>query len=689
MAVRRTVSRLLDIDYRTAVGLDHPTPPGADGTGRSAMVAQRIARRVRGRHLLVGDLVGVGAAALVALWLRSEVPLSPGPGPTVAALIVLIVSVRLIVGVGLHLYSRDWRYASVPELQLIMVAVILGSLVAYSLAWLTSIPVGAAWPRVGGAFWVTELLLSLGVIGGSRFAIRSTSDLHPARSQGVGRRGALLYGAGRTGVLMARSAQRSPDSGVVPVGFLDDDPRLAGGLVAGIRVYGGLDVLRDVAAATGARTLIITMPSAPGDAVRRVVDTATELDLEVRTVPSMIELLDGSLDVQAIRRIRVEDLLGRPMVTDHATAVEEILRDRTVMITGAGGSIGSELARQVQAIGPRRLIVVDRAESPLYMIERELQAQTERSVERGELRAVLANVASRASMERLFAEERPSVVFHAAAYKQVPVLEDHPSDAVQVNIGGTTVLLEAALATGVDRFVFVSTDKAVRPSSVMGASKRIAELLVASAARRTDRPYVSVRFGNVLGSTGSVIPIFQEQLEHGAPLTITHPDMTRFFMTIQEAAWLILDAAALGHPGGDLFVLDMGRPVRIVDLANDLVRLAGRDPARQPMKVVGLRPGEKLHEQLFYEAEEVEATSSPKVLRVGGTAPPDLLLDDVRHLLAMADGTDEQRLRDVLVAYAGGDGATRAAGGTLPASHGYVAIPVGPETASVSPGLGA
>jgi FlaA1/EpsC-like NDP-sugar epimerase len=268
----------------------------------------------------------------------------------------------------------------------------------------------------------------------------------------------------------------------------------------------------------------------------------------------------------------------------------------------------------------------------------------------GELRIHLANVASRASMDRLIAHERPSVIFHAAAYKHVPMMEEHPSDAAYVNMGGTLVMLDAAAAAGVERFVFVSTDKAVRPSSVMGASKRIGEMLVADAARRTGRPYVSVRFGNVLGSTGSVVPIFQEQLENGEPLTIAHPDMTRFFMTIPEAAWLILDAAALGQRG-DLFVLDMGQPVRVMDLARDLVRLAGRDPDSQPMDIVGLRPGEKLHEELFYDAESVEPTASANVLRATAPVPPDDVWGDVRRLLVLASGDDESRLREEILRY--------------------------------------
>jgi FlaA1/EpsC-like NDP-sugar epimerase len=417
-------------------------------------------------------------------------------------------------------------------------------------------------------------------------------------------------------------------------------------------VHGGIEELERAALATGAQTLLITMPSAPGAAIRRVVDAALALHLDVRTVPSMTDLLDGTVDAYRVRRVRVEDLLRRPMVTEHAAGVEEIIRGGTVLITGGGGSIGSELARQVFALGPRRLVLVDRAESSLYLAQRDLESRMSRQKGSGELRVHLANVASRLTMERLIASEAPNVIFHAAAYKHVPMMEEHPSDAVQVNVGGTLVLLDAAAAAGVDRFVFVSTDKAVRPSSIMGASKRIAEMLVADAARRTGHPYVSVRFGNVLGSTGSVVPIFQHQLENGEPLTITHPEMTRFFMATSEAAWLILDAAALGRDG-DLFVLDMGEPIRITDLARDLVRLAGRDPDSQPVETVGLRPGEKLHEELFYDVEQVEPTASAKVLRAVAPPPPATIRDDVRRMLAMATSEDEPALGTALLEYVG------------------------------------
>jgi FlaA1/EpsC-like NDP-sugar epimerase len=349
-----------------------------------------------------------------------------------------------------------------------------------------------------------------------------------------------------------------------------------------------------------------------------------------------------------------------------------------IVVTGAAGSIGSELARQLFALNPRRLVLVDRAESPLYLLQRELETRRQRGQGSGELVVHLGNVVSRAMMERLIWSERPRAIFHAAAYKHVPMMEEHPSDAAQVNIGGTLVLLDAATAAGVEHFVFVSTDKAVEPTNAMGASKRVAEMLVAEAAERTGRPYVSVRFGNVLGSTGSVVPIFQEQLENDEPLTITHPDMTRFFMTIPEAAWLILDAAALGRPGGDLFVLDMAEPVRILDLAHDLVRLAGRDPETQQIEIVGLRPGEKLHEQLFYDTETVEQTDSPKVLRATAPPPPATIRDDVSSMLNLADGLSEPELRELLVAYASHPASLRGEVADAGAAHQLIAF----ETAS-------
>ncbi len=642
--------------------LGRTTPPlRGSGPANGAVVKTldrptlRVAREVRGRYLVAIDLVGIVVASYLALAIRFDRFSGPVFVPAFPIVLGLLLAVRTVVNIQLGLYRRRWRFASVPDLERIIAAVSLASLIALAIFYGASAVGSTTWqdgfPR---SFWLAEMLLSVAILGGVRFGIRAASERAGDRghSASLDRHATLLYGAGQTGVLMARSARRDPRSGVVPVGFLDDDPSLIGGTVAGIHVYGGVASMQRAVAETDARTLLITMPSASGRAVRRAVDAALALGLEVRTVPSMTDLLDGTVDAYRVRRVRVEDLLRRPMVTEHAAGVEGIIRDATVLITGGGGSIGSELARQVFGLGPRRLILVDRAESPLYLVERELETRRDRGKGSGELRVHLANVASRAAMDRLIASEAPSVIFHAAAYKHVPMMEQHPSDAAHVNIRGTMVMLDAAEAAGVDRFVFVSTDKAVRPSSVMGASKRIAEMLVADAARRTGRAYVSVRFGNVLGSTGSVVPIFQDQLENGEPLTITHPDMTRYFMTIPEAAWLILDAASIGRTG-DLFVLDMGQPVKILDLARDLVRLAGRDPESQPMVTVGLRPGEKLHEQLFYDTEQVETTVNSKVLRALAPATPPGIRDDVLRLLTLATGEDEVALRLALLGYAG------------------------------------
>ena len=613
----------------------------------------QLAARVRGRHLLVVDVLAIIVAAYVALAFRYDSLLTLDVLGSYLPIFAILLVGRLVANMRFGMYTRGWRFASVPDLTRIAAAAVLGTVIAfvavYTLTFLFGDAITAGFPR---SFWVGELLISLAAMGGIRFGIRATSEWMPNSGPiaVVDRRRTLFYGAGRTGTLMVKSAQRKPEAGVVPVGFLDDDPSLAGGLIANLRVYGGLRALPNAVDATGAQAVLITMPSAPGHQIRQVVDAALALGLEVRTVPSMNDLLDGTLDAYRVRRVQVADLLRRPTGNTHSAAVYETLRDKTVVITGAGGSIGSELARQVFSIGPRRLVLVDRAESALYLVQRDLEARRARGQGRGEVRAHLANVASRAAMDRLIATETPEVIFHAAAYKHVPMMEEHPSDAVHVNIGGTLSLLDAAVAAGVERFVLVSTDKAVRPSNVMGASKRVAEMLVADAAQRTGKAYVSVRFGNVLGSTGSVVPIFQEQLEKSEPLSITHPEMTRYFMTIPEASWLILDAAAIGT-SGDLFVLDMGEPIRIVDLARDLVRLAGRDPETQPMDIVGIRPGEKLHEELFYDAESVEPTTVPKVLKAAAEQPPTTLRDDVRSLLAIATGGREEDLREALLAY--------------------------------------
>jgi FlaA1/EpsC-like NDP-sugar epimerase len=603
-------------------------------------------RQLRGRHLFLVDVVATLVAIVVAAAVSNEGLSAAAAFAALFPAVLVPAFVRPVVNERFGLYRRLWGFASVPDLTQILFAAAAGTALSFAIVDAALAPFSwSGKTPLSGSFWLIELLLSLGGFGGIRFLIRAVNDLAlTTRTAGANRTlaPALLYGAGREGALVARATQRDPRAGVLPVGFLDADQTRHGSTIAGLPVYGDIEGLDDAIRRSGARMLLITMSNATGTEIRAVMAGAQEAGLEVRRIPSVHELVDGSIDASRIRPVRVDDLLTREQVTVHASGVADVIRDQVVMVTGAGGSIGSELARQIHALQPRELVLVDRAESPLYMVERELRAREQS--DDGTLSVHLANVASRETMRRLIGRTKPSVIFHAAACKHVPMMELHPSESVQVNVGGTLSVLDAAVEAGVARFVLVSTDKAVEPTSVMGATKRIAESLISEAARRTGRPYVSVRFGNVLGSAGSVLPIFQQQLEHGEPLTVTHADMTRFFMTIQEAGWLILDAAAIGDPG-DLFVLDMGEPVRILDMARDLIRLSGRSLDDVPIQFTGLRPGEKLHEKLFYETETVVPTEVEKILRVMDPVMPDNARERAKRLLTLAFGDRDADLR--------------------------------------------
>ena len=599
---------------------------------------------IRGRQLLVMDQLVIAVSAATALVLSANANSGAQPVAYLVAVAVPVL-VRPLINLRFGLYQRIWRHASIPEVLQILMAVGAGSIAAFGLVTLFSLATHLTDSLMTRSFWVIEGLLSLALVGGVRFAIRVAAEGMPPAGGGNGVP-TIIYGADARAVMAIRAA-RDQRAGIRAIAVLDDDSRLWGSTVAGLMVRGDLSRLEELAAETGARRLLIATALDSGPAVRRAMHEATRVGLEVRTIPRMHELFDGTLDAYKFRHVRVDDLLQRPPVADHVSGVADLITGKVVMITGAGGSIGSELARQAFAMRPERLILIDRAGGPLYGIQRELELATWRGTGSGELSVHIANVATRSTMRRLVRTGQPDIIFHAAAYKHVPMMEEHPSDAVQVNIGGTLSVLEAAEACGVPQFVFISTDKAVRPSSVMGATKRVAEALVNDAAQRTGRRYVSVRFGNVLGSSGSVVPIFQQQLENGEPLTITHPDMTRYFMTIFEAVWLILDAAAIAPPGS-LCVLDMGEPVKIIDLAHDLIRLSGRDPDSVPISFIGLRPGEKLHEQLFYAGERVSPTASEKMMLAVSQQPPPSLRDIVDRLISMADGEQDGELKKAL-----------------------------------------
>ena len=568
----------------------------------------------RGRHLFVYDVLAALVAVIGAFALRfdaSNVLHSMAPYLPVALLPVII---QPVTNYAYGLYRREWRYASLREVFGITAAVGTAAVVntlLFLAAAEANLPGTAGFPR---SFWPLEALLALTLIGGGRLGLRWYLETN-GRSGGTDEeRGiaTLVYGAGEAGVAVTRMSQRHDSLRLRIVGFLDDDPSKRRMIVMGQPIYGTIADLAAAVHRTGARQLVVAMPSAPGATIRRAVESGRALELEVRVVPALSILMGDPGHVVRLRPVQVEDLLRREPVKADLEGLAGYLNGMSVLVTGAGGSIGSELCRQILSLGPRMLVAADNSEYALWQIERELRERNRAQIQ--DLHATLVDVRSRRAIDRLMATVRPNVVFHAAALKHVPICEIHPSEAALTNVLGTRNVLASAETYGVDRLVLISTDKAVRSSSVMGATKRAAELLTTAAAQRSGRPFVTVRFGNVLGSSGSVVPIFEEQITRGLPVTITHPDATRYFMTIPEAVTLILQAASVPEIG-ETYVLDMGEPVRILDLARDIARMAGKDPDQLEIRYTGLRPGERLHETLLFDGESVTQTSHERIWR--------------------------------------------------------------------------
>jgi FlaA1/EpsC-like NDP-sugar epimerase len=606
----------------------------------------------RGRHLLVYDLVATLIAIVGAFTLRFDARDPIGTVVQFAPVSLLPLVVQPLANVAFGLYRREWRYASVRELLAITAAVGLAGVVdIVAFLWLSSIdaPGAVGLPR---SYFPLEAILCLLLIGGGRFALRIALE---NGSRGVGRNAAsgavrtLVYGAGAAGAAMVRLARRDLSTGMAIIGFLDDDPAKRGSRLHGIRIHGGLDQLARAVSATGATQLVVAMPSAPGSSVRAAVDVAQELGLAVRIVPPLDDLLGDAENITRVRPVNLDDLLRRESAKYDKDMLARYLNGASVLVTGGGGSIGAELVRQVMALGPRRLTVVDHSEFALWSIERELRAW--RGGEGGSFEVALADVRSSAAIEKIMERAEPDVVFHAAALKHVPVCEVQPAEAVLTNVIGTRNVVAAAGRSRVARFILISTDKAVQPVSVMGATKRLAELVTVELASTFEGSYAAVRFGNVLGSSGSVVPIFKDQLERGLPLTVTHPDATRFFMSIPEAVTLILEAGSDSDPG-EIYLLDMGDPVRILDLANDMIRLSGIPPENVQIVFTGLRPGERLHEALLFDHESFEVTHHARVMR---TRPRrrDLAsasaLGVAAELEKLAELADDRAVRELLI----------------------------------------
>ncbi|HLX19564.1 MAG TPA: nucleoside-diphosphate sugar epimerase/dehydratase [Gaiellaceae bacterium] len=560
--------------------------------------------------------------------------------------ILLVVVIKTAVFLLFGFHRRWWRYVSVHDMWSAAQGVIVASLVADVTVYFASPVHNVRLPRSIAA---TDLLLTLALVAGARLLARTIME---RPRNGVVARGkeVIVVGAGDAGRLIVQEMQRSRMLAYTPIGFVDDDERKRNTRILGVRVLGTMAELARIVREYKPDEVLIAIPSASGETRRMVVEAAQAANVPVKTLPGLYELIAGDLDLAGqIRPVQVEDVLGREQVEVDFEQIAGYLKGQTVLVTGAGGSIGSELCRQIARVGPQRLILVDNAETALFDIERELVD------ERDFTPAVpkLLDVRDRAALRReVFEKYRPTVVFHAAAYKHVPLMETHPLQSVRNNVVGTRTVAELAAEFDVERFVLISTDKAVNPKTVMGQSKALCEWIVESFGHRRDVPtrFVAVRFGNVLNSSGSVIPTFRRQIERGGPVTVTHPEMTRFFMTIPEAVSLVVQAGAIGGRG-QIFVLDMGEPVRIVDLATNMVRLSGHVP-RLPgedatgtgdIRVVftGSRPGEKIHEELWSDDEAVGETEHPKIKRLSRPPVDEAWLTQQLHELeALANEGD-------------------------------------------------
>jgi FlaA1/EpsC-like NDP-sugar epimerase len=602
------------------------------------------------------DLSALLGAYWVAFLVRFEGAL---PDPMVPLILISTVPVLLLQAGGLRALGvgrSPWRFVDLLDVRRIFLALALASFVLALCRWIAPPLAGVFLPiqylQIPLGVLVLDMLLGFfGVV-----AVRVIWRLLAERAAGdrADRRPVepvptILVGAGRAGALIAKEVVAGRHGGIRALGFVDDEGKI-GMRIHGLPILGTADQLENVISTSGARQALITMANAPGATVRRIVEVCNRCGIEAKIIPDIEDIVNGKFCFSRMRKVAIEDILRRDPVEPDCGAVRGLLEGRTVLVTGAGGSIGSEICRQALRFGCRAVILVERAENSLFHIDRELQAC------RGSARVCpcIADVLDRVRMAQIFESHRPAVVFHAAAHKHVPMMELNPGEALKNNVLGTKRMAELARRCRALSFVMVSTDKAVRPASIMGASKQLAERYVHALSQGSGTRFVVVRFGNVLGSAGSVVPLFQEQIRRGGPITITHPEMKRYFMTIPEASQLVLQAAAMGK-GGEVFVLDMGEPVKIVDLARDLIRLSGYGDDEIGLEFIGTRPGEKLSEELHGEEEQLRPTSHPK-LAVASLRPCSLAevrkdIASLRQLLREPEAVLCAKLKELVWKY--------------------------------------
>lgn len=582
------------------------------------------------------DIISVILAAFISMYLRFDSDKIPVNYLSLLISYMPLTVVIYIVSFYLfNLYGRIWRYASATEL----IAIVIANIVASTVWYFISLYIGAVLPR---SLYVFTGLLLIFFIGGSRLSLRFYSYvMNKPKYRQIQRKKnkVLIIGAGDAGAMLLREIERYHIANRQVVGFIDDDKNKTGKILLGVKILGTRNNITRIAAIEHIDEIIIAMPSVKGKEIKAIINICKETNCKLTILPGLYEIIEGivNVNVNQLRPVDVEDLLGRDPVKLDTTAVREYLADKIVLITGAGGSIGSEIVRQVAKMQPKKLLLLGKGENSIYEITQEMKINCP------EVKTVpiIADIRDKERIKAIMDYFKPQVVFHAAAHKHVPLMEYQPAEAVRNNILGTKVVADEAASHNVETFVMISTDKAVNPTSVMGCTKRVAEMYVQSMNKNSCTRFVAVRFGNVLGSRGSVIPLFKKQIAKGGPVTVTHPDMKRYFMTIPEASQLVLQAGAMAK-GGEVFVLDMGEPVRIYDLAKDLITLSGLIPDKDiEIKITGLRPGEKLFEELLSAEDGTEKTTHKKIFTARIKEIDKAGLDkEISKILEITDGEE-------------------------------------------------
>lgn len=570
--------------------------------------------------LLIVDVITIIGVALISLLIRFDGYITPHyMHQMVDALPIMVIS-YIVMLLSMHLYTRIWRYAGMREMVAVLIATTLGAGLFYTGMYVFD----KSLPR---SIYLISWILSTGVIGIGRMVLHYIAMRYGGKqSTDADMVNTLIIGAGDAGATIAREIERYHKRSRKVIGFIDDDESKFNRLMGGVRILGNRHDIPSIVKENKVKEIIIAMPSVTRNEIRNIMEICSPLKCKVNTLPGMYQLLDDEVLVSHLHPVSIEDLLERDEVRLDMDIVEHYIRDKVVLVTGAGGSIGSEICRQIMRVGPKQLLLLGHGENSIYLINQELK----NIYKDGPIIPIIADIRDKQQLDQIFTQYNPQVVFHAAAHKHVPLMEIQPMAAVLNNIYGTRNVADVAGRHGVERFVMISTDKAVNPTSVMGATKRVAEKVIISMNDTYDTKYITVRFGNVLGSRGSVIPLFKKQIEAGGPVTVTDPEMTRYFMTIPEASQLVLQAGAMGK-GGEVFLLDMGEPVKIIDLARNMIRLSGLEPDKDiHIKITGLRPGEKKYEELLTSEEGTNRTNHTKIFEAPlDTVNRDWLIDKI------------------------------------------------------------